>query len=355
MKEQVRKIIQYSLHKYSLKNNGVKVLFPHWNDFLSPIFKSVLKNNGQIYFLPLYSNEIFNWMDFSLNSIDDKFKKKFDMLVNYYIKYLRDHKIDYFVADRLNKDILDFKAQLIAINESNIKAIYLEHGHSGGYHPYTIHRYMANYDYFYALDNSMQDYIRRESKKQNQNIIVGGWEGEKLKIGKQDKNIIVYASTLMTNNRYEHLMPEPFGYQMKKEVIKWMNKYSGQYKMIYKTYSKGNDSYDPIPELIKNKYRNIKVVDNYKLTKLLYHVKYFITDVTSTPLYNAISMGVPSICLKYSKSIKVRDDIQDSWNKIIYYFSDIKEIEYWLDNWMSEVIYRAKPIDNTITKFPWEK
>jgi len=327
-----------------------------------PVIINAIFSGARIHFLFKVKEDVFYDNMILVDNGGLRQNVRFFLFVNMCAKFLIEKKIDYLVINRLSNNNLLYKAIVEAARTSDdVKSIELEHGHSGCYHPNLIASWIINYDYFYCQDDSMQNYIREEAKKRNVNIQVGGWGKQKKVRGKNNKKLIIYAPTMMGLDRYEQLMPETLRYQFKKEIVRVLSDIKKQfnYDIIYKLDIKGDTQFDPIPDYILDNNLSIRI-EGGDLDGLLGKASAYITDTAiSTPMFSAVEMAVPPLCLKYDKSVGVRKDIYKLWNPAIKFFHDVSEIEKILADFFYELDHREgfimPIIKNTITKFPWGK
>ena len=337
---------------------GGTIVFPHLNKTLFSIIENVGRDGYQIKFLPRLEDPVYDWG--YVNIDDQKFKKRFDELTERYI-YWFGNSVKWHVVDRLNKADLCQMAALRAAREARIETVYLEHGHSGGYHPNVMAGWILNFDYVYVQDNSMRKYLIQESIRHKCYPIVRGWKELKLRKWKPGGNIILYAPTLMSgSDRFERLIPETLRWKFKKAVLKCLSDFMNysDYKVTYKYFGQGGDQSDPAPASIRNKYPKIKISDKGNLIRAMRRCSLFITDTVSTPLYHAAEMGVPSLCLEYLGGVQTRSDIKERWKNILFPFDNEKDLEGRLYDWLIDNGGKLESPDFikvTIDKFPWEE
>jgi len=348
IKKIIRLLIQQVIESLSsslLRNN---IAFICYNRTITDVIIKILSQNDcSIKFLPL-KYEKFDWryLDFD--------KEKFKLMVSGIKIWLLNNNINYLVVDKLTRDNLYPHAALEAANSIiNLETIYLDHGDTGTYHPYIVYDRIMNYDYFYANDSSIRKHMEEEVKKYGSNIKIREWQRPMPKVKRKiDKKIIMYAPQFPTGDRFPQLFPEIIRYKHRIKILTELN-ILGDYKVIYKCFSKGNEIYDPTPDFIRDNLKYIKIENKNNFNKLLSKTSYFITDCVSTTIYDAIYLNIPSLCLRYYKAAPVRKDVLKQFGDSIFVYDDINEAvnkmyDFLLNSSEMPIIKHYKD------KFPWE-
>lgn len=356
IKESIRSFLE-SANEWA-GGTGPAVMFPCLNRTVWPVVRSARRAGYSVTFMQRADGDYdHQYVDVGSGG----FKKFFEGLVAIYLKWIKKREVEYFVVDRLDKTNLCYLACLRAAQDAGLTTVYLEHGHSGCYHPNVVAGWLLNFDYVYCQDNSMRNYLIWGLQKVESISRIRGWRERTLKPWKGGKTIL-YAPTLMSHpDRFERLTPETLRWGVKKQVLKTLSlfqKAHPEYRIVYKYHKGGSDQVDPAPNLILDRYQNIDVSSTGDLIKAMRRAALFITDAVSTPLYHAAEMGVPSLCLVYERGVQVREDIKKLWK---HFLLPVAEERHWVGNLDYYLCSAAgawgisKQITNTIDKFPWEE
>jgi len=178
----------------------------------------------------------------------------------------------------------------------------------------------------------------------------------KYKRGKA-KDYILYASQFNNKNKYDQLYSDTLKYRNNREIALMLNWYK---KTIWKMLPKSDEQYDPMIDFISNYCKNIEVRTKGSLEKLLSHAIAFVCDSPSTSYYDAIDMGVPTLCLRPATATPMRDSAKKMFGGTYYRYKDLNSMRNRLDIFLKNVYYNTNLLEYPIIKrspdlMPWEE
>jgi hypothetical protein len=357
VKEFIRNSLEFLFEKAQIGRSQFSVVFPHFNRTLFPVYRSVIRNGGKVLFLPAFRQVNFDWRCFDLQEEEQKLRA----ICDNYLGFFKVSGGNFYVVDRQPRHSLSCLAALRAAKESGLVTIYLDHGSTGIYQDWLIWDKLLNFDYSYFDDFDMRRYalalVRGMGENRRPVADIKEWIRPRPRKRKESKKrIILFAPAFYCNDRWVRLYPDTLRFRHRKALLPIFQRLSKEanIQVIWKAFPKGDDAYDPIGEVIREEFPGIK----YRIhgfDRLLSRCSWFVTDCISTGIYDAVQLGIPSLCVCYRKAEPVREEVAERFGNSIFRFDAIMEVEDVLRGFIENDSWPVPVIEHRSDPFPWEE
>lgn len=335
----------YTTLTYLNKNNII--VFSEYNKQLTNVIRRASSKN-RIYFL-LEKGNVFNYKN--IDNIEG-----FSLIVNWYRGYFKDIGCNYFVINTMPRNDLDRHAALVAASEvDSVKVVYLDHGDTGFSDPSGVWHWFNYADYFYASNTESRKYINKQIVPEG--FIVREWK-RPLPKRKKSKKYVLFAPGFYNGELFIGQLTDTAKYRHTETIIRYLNECAIDfgYGIIYKTIKGSHEAFNPrsVDKFVE--YEAVEYMDSGNFNKLLSKASAFVTDCVSTPFYDAVDMGIPSLCLYNSDGTPLRKTVLDMFGDAIKVCNQDAIIGYTINNFFTgkfSLGYKAM-IEHNIDPMPWE-
>jgi len=292
---------------------------------------------------------------------------KYLSFVNNYIDFYNKYNIDMVLTPHtVTAD--EFAAITATKYSIKTKSICLQHGDSAFSYKIWDNIEYSVYDCYLSSDHEMENYIKERIKKINISTKVyqysyrleklpKNYKYRKNNNNKKEKKVLIYVPTIYPWDIkiwFESILPDTWYYRWQKELFDYLSK-RNDFDIIWKGIPGSNQTYDPMPDLIK--FRDSKNI-KYAIEPFIKWIKkadLVLMDFPSTPLYEAAWSGLPVLSLYYEPYNKIRETAKKLFGNSLQSFGSfdegIKKIDDYLNNKSDDFIVKI-PYERS---FFWEK